>query len=68
MRVNRTERDELVMFIVDMSNDLTDVKQVAKLAVFVSMLEKHQRHDESVKIVHKGLKDFINEVRSCEVS
>ena len=68
MRVSKKERDELAMFIADVANDVQDLKYIARLAVYSAILERHEHHNESVKITHKGLKEFITEVRSCESS
>lgn len=73
MKVSYKERRALIIMITDTSSYLSKskivpVKKVAKLAVYSSILEKHQNHIADVKIVHKGLKDFIDEVRANETS
>ncbi len=67
MKVSSVERTELIEFIKDLSTEVS-LKNVAKLAVYSSILEKHQHHKGAVKIVHKGLKDFIVEVRDASNS
>ncbi len=64
MKVSKEERTKLIGFIVHLSQKVS-LKEVAKFAVYVSILEAHQHHAESIKIVHKGLKTFIAEVRIC---
>ena len=66
MKIDITERTDLITFIVDLAKD-TDMKNVAKLAVYTNMLEKHQHNDADIKVVHKGLRDFIVEVRECNL-
>ena len=65
MKVSIGERTGLVAFMKDIAKDNKDVKVVAKLALYTSILESRPTISK-LYIAHQGLKDFINEVRSNE--
>ena len=68
MKVTYQERSDLIEFLVDLRDDQVDEQLRAKSVLFFNILKQHQVHKNTVKIHHKELKDFIVEVRTCQLS